>query len=103
MLELFVIGVLVFVGLALFGALWAVASLILWVLLLPFKLLGLVFRGLAFLLVLPFLAVAGVLGALFFGAGMLLFFIPALPLVLIALGVWWLLKRRAHPAAHATQ
>jgi hypothetical protein len=93
-LELFVLGVLVMVGVAVFGAFWAVASLVCWVLVLPFKLLGLVFKGLAFVLILPFLALAGVLGAVVFGAGLIAFFIPALPLVLLVLGIWWLARRR---------
>ena len=99
MLELILFGVLVLVGLAVFGALWAVVSLVCWVLFLPFKLLGLVFRGLAFLLALPFLLLAGVGGLLLFGFGLTLFFLPALPLLLVALGVWWLMRRRSRTAA----
>jgi len=99
-LGLLTLGMLLMVGVAVFGVLWAVASLVCWILFLPFKLLGLVFRGFAFLLALPFLLIAGVLGALAFGVGFLIFLLPALPLVLLALGIWWLMKRRARPAVH---
>jgi hypothetical protein len=100
--ELLVIGLLGVVVLAVFGVFWAVGSLICWILFLPFKLLGLIFRGFAFLLALPFLLLAGFFGVMLFGAGMLLFLVPALPLVLIALGVWWLMRRRSHPAAQVS-
>ena len=102
MLELLVLGALVFAGLAVFGALWAAASMVCWILFLPFKLLGLIFRGFAFLLAIPFLAIFAVLGVLVFGAGLLVFFVPALPIVLLAVAVWWLMRRRSHPAAHAS-
>jgi hypothetical protein len=97
-LELLVLGVLAAVGLAMFGLLWAVLSLVCWVILLPFKLLGLVFRGFAFLLALPFLLIVGILAAVVFGTGLLLFMIPALPFVLLVLGIWWLVRRRDRTA-----
>jgi hypothetical protein len=99
--EMLVIGVLAAVGLAVFGLLWAVFSLLCWVLFLPFKILGLVFRGFAFLLALPFLLIMGILGVATFGAGVLLFLIPAFPFVLLGLGIWWLMRRRS-PAAHVS-
>jgi hypothetical protein len=80
------------------GIFLAVVSLICWVLFLPFKILGMVFKGLALLLALPFLAVAALVGAALFGAGMLAFLLPALPFVLLAMGIWWLMGRRARPA-----
>jgi hypothetical protein len=30
---------------------------------------------------------------------MIAFLVPALPLVLLGLGIWWLVKRRQQPAA----
>ena len=102
MFELMVIGVLGVVALAAFGIFWAVGSLICWILFLPFKLLGLIFRGFAFLFALPFLLLAGIIGVLLFGAGMRVFLIPALPLLWSALGVWWLIRGRSHPAAHVS-
>ena len=101
MFELMAFGSLLLVGIAVLGVLCAVASLVCWVLFLPFKLLWFVFRGFALLLALPFLLVAGLMGALIFGAGVLIFFLPALPIAAIALGIWWLMRRRASPTAHA--
>lgn len=97
-----VLGVLGFTALIVFGVLAAVFSLVGWILFLPFKLFGFLFRGVALLLALPFFLLFGGGAALVFGLGIFMFLIPALPLVLIALGVWWLMKRRAHPAPHAT-
>jgi uncharacterized membrane protein YfbV (UPF0208 family) len=50
-------------------------------------------------LALPFLALFAVLGLVLFGAGLFAFFLPALPIVLLALGVWWLVKRSRTAAA----
>jgi len=76
-------------------------SLVFWIVLLPFKLLGLAFKGMAFVLMLPFFLLFAIGAALLFGFGLFMFFIPALPLVLVALGIWWLMKRRA-PSPHVT-
>ena len=91
--------VAVLVGAAVLGLVWAVIALVFWLLVLPFKLLGLAFRALAFVFVLPFLLVAGIFGAGVFGIGALLFAVPALPLLLLAFGIWWLVRRRATPHA----
>lgn len=100
MLELFILGVLVLVGLTVFGVLWAVVSLVCWLIFLPFKLLGLVFKGAALLLALPFMLFIGLLAVLLFGVGLIVFFLPALPFVLLALGAWWLVRRsRTAPAS----
>ena len=99
MLGLLVLGVLGIVALAIFGVFAAVIPLVCWVLFLPFKLLGLVFRGFAFLLLLPFILLAVLVGTLVFGAGLLVFFIPALPVIGIALLVWWLMRRHPHATA----
>ena len=90
MFELFVLLCAVGVGLAL-------VSLVCWVFVLPFQLLSLAFRGLAVLLALPFLIAAGIVGAALFGVGFLLFAVPALPMLLIAGFIWWLVSRRRHP------
>ena len=94
MLELLALGAVVVAGLAVFGLLWAVVSMFLWIVLLPFKLLGLVFRGIAVLLALPFLLVFAIIGAALFGAGALVFLVPALPFVLLVIGIAWLMRRR---------
>jgi len=88
-------------ALLVFGVLAAVAAFVWWIVVLPFKLLGLVFRGAAVLLALPFLLIAGFIGLLVFGAGALAFMMPALPLVLLILGVVWLVRRRSRSTAHA--
>lgn len=93
LLALGAIGFVIVAALALLGSL---AALVLWVFVLPFKLLAFVFRGLAGLLALPFLLVFGIIGAVLFAAGMFAFFVPALPFVLLGMGIWWLMRRR-HP------
>ena len=90
------------VGLMVLGLLGAIVSIVLWVVVLPFKLLGLVFRGIGVLLALPFMFAIGILGAVLFGAGMLVFLVPALPLVLLVMGIWWLMRRRGSHARVAT-
>ena len=79
--------------------LFVALSLVTALVLLPFKLLGFLFKGVAALLLLPLMLVLGLVGFLLFGAGILVLLLPALPLVLLALGIWWLAKRRAQPAA----
>ncbi len=98
MFEVFGIGVLAVAVVAVLGLFWAVASLVCWVLFLPFKLLGLVFRGFAALLALPFLLIAGIVGVTLFGVGALLFLFPAFPIILIAVGIWWLMRHRGKRA-----
>lgn len=102
MVELVVGGALVFAALLALGVIWAVISLVFTLLVLPFKLLGWLFHGVAALLLFPFLLVLGLVGVLVFGAGMLVFLLPAFPLVLLGLGIWWLTRRRrtGAPAAH---
>ena len=98
MIGLVVMGA---VGLALFiafGILGTVLSLVFSLVLLPFKLLGLAFRAVAFLVALPVILLLLIGGGLVFGTGVLLFLTPLFPLALIGLGVWWLLKRGKHTA-----
>ena len=95
MFELLVVGlVATVIGVAVLGLLGAVVALVCWLFVLPFKLLGLAFRGLAFLFALPFLLIVGLVGALVFGAGALMFIFPALPILLLAGFIWWLATRR---------
>ena len=102
MLELVVLGALAVAALIVFGVLGALVALFWWIVLLPFKLLGLVFRGAAVLLALPFLLLAGFIGLLVFGAGLVAFLLPALPLVLLIVGVVWLVRRGSRRAAPAS-
>jgi len=76
-----------------FGLVLATVAVVLWVVLLPFRLLGVALKLAAFLLALPFLLLFGVLGAAIFGAGILLFLTPALPFLLLVIAVFWLVRR----------
>lgn len=99
MIELLAVGIVGIVLLAVFGLLAAVFSLLWWVLLLPFKLLAFTFKAFGALLALPFLLVFGVLGVLLFGVGLFAFAFPALPLLLVALGLWAIFRRRDRSSA----
>lgn len=101
---MFTFGVLgaigVLAGLAILSALAGVVSLVFWVVLLPFKLLGLVFRGIAFLLLLPVLLLLG--GGVVFLVGLpilLTLLVIAVPAVLLALAIVWLAKQTMRRAA----
>lgn len=91
MFELVVLGAIAVVGL---GLAFSLLSLVMWLFFLPFKLMALSFKLLAAMLALPFLLVIGVFGVAVFGMGVLLLLLPPLiPFVLIAWGIWWLVKR----------
>lgn len=101
MITLGVLGAVgVLAGLVILSALAGLVSLVFWVVLLPFKLLGLVFRGFAFLLLLPFVLLLG--GGIVFLVGLpilLALLAIAAPAVLLALGIVWLAKKGVHRAA----
>jgi hypothetical protein len=97
MFGLFALGALALAGMVVFGTLAAVASMVCWLLFLPFRLLGWVFQAFTTLLMLPLILLACVVGAVFFGVGVVMLFVPVLPFLLIALFfVWWF--RRRSPA-----
>jgi len=100
MFELLLGGAAAVAGLAIFGLLWAIVAMICWVFVLPFKLLGFAFKGLALVLAFPFMLLIAILGAVVFGVGALLFAIPALPVVALAAVIWWF-ARRNRPARMA--
>lgn len=93
MIELLVLGVLAFAGLVILGVLSAVASLLFGLVLLPFKLLGLMFKGVGFLFALPFLALGGFVLLLVVGVGLVAFLLPLLPVVLLIAALVWLFRR----------
>ena len=99
MAELILVGFVGLLLMAVFGVFAAVFSLLWWVITLPFRLLAFTFKGLAALLVLPFLVIFAVLGGLLFGAGVLAFAVPALPFLLIGLVLWALLRKRDRSSA----
>jgi len=96
--ELVVGGVLLFAALVVLGVFGFIVSLLFSLLVLPFQLLGLLFKGFAWLLVLPVLLVLGFVGLMVFAAGVIGLFTPLLPLMLIGLGIGWLVKRGRRPA-----
>ena len=103
MIELLVGGALVFAALVVLGVLWVVVSLVFTLVILPFKLLEFLFHGAAALLLVPFFILLGLIGLFVFGAGMVALLVPAMPLVLLGLGIWWLMKRRQRNEAPAPQ
>jgi hypothetical protein len=96
--ELVVGGALLFAALVFLGVFGFMVSLFFTLFVLPFQLLGLLFKGFAGLLLLPILLVLGFVGLMVFAAGVIGLFTPLLPLVLIGLGVWWLVKRERRAA-----
>ncbi len=82
------------------GSLLAAAGVVIWALFLPFRLLGFLFRSLAFLLFLPFTLVIGLGILLVIGLPLLLTVgIFAAPAILLMLGVVWLARRAVRRAA----
>ena len=99
MVELLVLGALAFAAVVVFGVVASVFGLAIWLITLPFRIVGWLFHGLALLFALPFLAAFGVIALVVLGAGMVMFLVPLLPFVLIGLGAWWLVRRNQRSAA----
>ncbi len=91
--------VVAFLVLAAIGIALSVISLVLWLIFLPFQILGLAMKGAALLFALPFLAIFALVGFLVFGFGLLVFAAPLLPLVALIALVWWLVRRPATRSA----
>jgi hypothetical protein len=92
-IELVVLGALAFCGFVVLGTLVAAASIVGWIISLPFRLLGVVVKGVGLLLGLPFLILALTIGAVVFGIGALVTLLPLAPLLLLVCGVVWLVRR----------
>jgi hypothetical protein len=101
--ELLVLGSLAFVALFVLAVLASVFGLVMWLVFLPFRILGWICKGLALIIALPFVAMFGVVAAVALGAGVLMFLLPFLPIALVVLGAWWLVRRNQRSAAAATQ
>ena len=102
MIELVVGGAILLAVLVFLGVIGAVLSLVFTLVLLPFKLIGFLFKSaVALVLLVPFLLVLGIVGVLALGAGLIALFLPLLPFALLGLGIWWLMKRRQQAAAPA--
>jgi hypothetical protein len=99
-IELIVLAALAFAAVIVVGVLTSVFGLVMWLVFLPFRLVGWMLQGLGFLLALPFILIFGVIAVLALGAGVLMFMLPVIPFALIALGAWWLVRRR--PASTAS-
>ena len=93
MVELVVLGALAFCALVVIGTLIAAASMLGWLVWLPFRLLGLLFRGLGLLIALPFMILGLVVGVLALGAGAVALLLPLFPLALLVFAVVWLIRR----------
>lgn len=98
-MELLVLGSLAFAAVVVFAVLASVFGLVLWLVFLPFRIMGWLIKGIALLVALPFVAVFGVVALVALGAGMLMFMLPFLPFALLALSAWWLVRRTRRPAA----
>jgi hypothetical protein len=99
-IELVVLAVLALTAVLVFGVLASVLGMVVWLVFLPFRIVGWMLKGLGFLLALPFILLFGVIAVLALGAGVLMFMLPVIPFALIALGAWWLVRRR--PASTAS-
>lgn len=97
MIELVVFGALAFAAIVVISVVASVIGAVLGLLVLPFQLFGFVLKGLGLLLVLPFLLIAGLIGAVIFGAGILALLAPLLPLVIVGALVWMLVRNRRRP------
>jgi hypothetical protein len=99
-LEALALGFVALVGLAIVSALFGLAALVFWVVLLPFRLLGFAFRALGALLLLPVVLVAGIVIAAVVGIPLLLVaLVPVLPIVLLIVAIAWLAKRGVSSAS----
>lgn len=100
MLELLAVGLAAFVLIAVLGAIGGLVALVLWLVMLPFRILGFAFKLLGALFMLPFL----LLGGLLLGIPLLFaVLLPALPIVLLAWLVWWLVRRGNRSTATVQQ
>lgn len=97
MIELLLFGAMALAITMVVGLVVSLVGAVMWLVFLPFKLLGWMLKGVAMLALMPLLLVAGLVGAVVVGALVLVFATPLLPLIaLVALVVW--LARRGRPS-----
>ncbi|MGH7724566.1 MAG: hypothetical protein ACREOU_03985 [Candidatus Eiseniibacteriota bacterium] len=105
MLELLLIAPLIIVGLVVLSAVALVGHVVGFLIVLPFKLLGAVFRFVGFLLALPFLLVGGLLGVGGLVLGIVLvssvLFLPIIPFAIAIAAIVWLVRRSRRTRAVA--
>lgn len=94
LIGMLVLGLTTLMIMAVVGLVVAGFSLVMWIVLLPFRFLGLVFKGLGLLFALPFMLLFGAIGALIFGLGAFVFLVPFLPFVLLAFLLWRWIRGR---------
>ena len=95
-MELFVIGVVAFALIAALGLAAALISFLVWLVVLPFQILGLALKFVGFLIAVPILFVVGLIVASAVGFGALFLFAPLLPFVLAGLVLLWVFRRPKH-------
>ena len=93
MIELLVLALMAALVVAAVGAVAAVFGFVVWLVLLPFRIVGLAIKGVLFLFTLPLLIVFGVLALVFGGFGLTFLLVPMLPFLLIVAFVSWLVRR----------
>jgi len=99
MIEALALGTMALFGLLVIGLVGGLLKLVFWVLLLPLRLVGLFLKLLVGLLLLPVFLVVAVVGVLGFGLIALLgLLLPLLPIILLGLGVWAVVKLVSRPA-----
>jgi len=99
MIEALALGTMALFGLLVIGLVGGLLKLVFWVILLPLRLVGLFLKLLVGLLLLPVVLVAVVVGALAFGLIAILgLLLPLLPIILLGLGVWAIVKLVSRPA-----
>ena len=102
MVEFIIFAVMALTVLLVCTLLASVFGLVLWMVFLPFRIMGWILQAFALLLMLPIIAVVGLFGFAVVGAGVLMFLLPVIPFVLIALGAWWLVRRKPASTASVT-
>ena len=96
MLELVLVGAMFVVAMVVVGVVVALASLLGFLVVLPFKILGWTIKLLGMLVALPFLLLAGLLlGGGVLAAVLFSFVLPVLPLVGLGWLIWWLATRNS--------
>jgi hypothetical protein len=92
-IELLVFALVATLVVAVVGAVAAVFGFVVWMVLLPFRVVGLAIKGVLFLFTLPLLLVFGALALVFGGFGFAFLVVPMLPFLLIVAFVAWLVRR----------
>jgi hypothetical protein len=100
--EFLTLVVLAFAVFVVVAVLASVFGMVMSLVFIPFQIIGWLLRGLGLLLALPLIAVFGAVAFVVLAAGMLMFLLPFLPIALLALGAWWLVRRTRRSAAAVT-